>query len=169
MAQYVKRQPSIPPGPRSIDENLALALKDETIRRKFSVRMIVRGGMPSQAYSFEFSLAGDGTAECRLERRGPVSERESGSTQLAERDLVALLRRLKKALRLPEEPPSFWPDTVVGILEISDGATVRRLYFAADPEQARTQGKTPAPALLEAVNAIYLIGTKLTKSRSVKP
>jgi hypothetical protein len=166
MAQYEKQQPSLTPGPRSLDENLTLALKDESIRRKFSVRMIVRGGIPSQAYSFDFSLDGDGAAQCRLERPGAA---ESGATQLAARDLVVLLRRLERAVRLPEEPPSFWPDTVVGILEISDGTTVRRLYFAADPEQARTQGKTPAPALLEAVNAIYLIGAKLMKSRSVKP
>jgi len=72
-------------------------------------------------------------------------------------------------VKLPQEQPLFLPDTLVGILEVSDGTSLRRFYFAADPEQAKTQGKISPPELLQAVDAIYAAGAKLTGNRRVKP
>jgi hypothetical protein len=169
MAPSQKKQPSITPGPPSLDENLALALKDETVRRTVNVKLTIRGGIESQAYSFDFSAAGDGTAESRFECRPSGRKGESKKTSLAGKDFVALLGKVRRAMQLLQEQPSFLPDTVVGILEVSDGRNVRRFYFAADPEQAKTQGKTPPPELLGAVNAIYSLSARLTGSRSVKP
>ena len=169
MAQIPKQQPSIAPGPRSLDENLALALKDETVRRTVNVKLMIRGGLEPQAYSFDFSAAGDGTAECRFECRPSGRKGQSEKTSLADKDFVALLGKVRRTMQIPYEQPSFLPDTVVGILEVSDGGNVRRFYFAADAEQAKTQGKTPPPKLLGAVNAIYSLGARLTGKRSVKP
>jgi hypothetical protein len=164
-----KQLPSIGPEQYSLSRNLALALKDEGIRRTFSVNMRVRGGIPSQGYSFDFSAVGDGTAECKFECSPSGRKGESKKTNLATKDVVALLRKLERVVSLPQEQPLFLPDTVVGILEISDGITLRRFYFAADPEQAKTQGKIPPSELLQVVNAIYAMGARLTGSRQVKP
>jgi len=169
MEQNKKQPPSIAPEQHSLSENLARAIKDEGIRRGFGVKMKVRGGIPSQGYSFDFSAAGDGTAECRFECHLSGRKGQSQKTNLAPKDMVALLRTLERVVKLPQEPPLFLPDTVVGILEVSDGTNLRRYYFAADPEQAKTQGKIPPSELRQAVDAIYAIGAKLTGNRRVKP
>ena len=169
MARQEKGQPSITPGTRSLNENLELALKDGTMRRAFRVKLTVRGGAASQAYSLDFLAAGDGTAECRFECRLSERKGESLRASLSDKEFVSLLGSLRGALRLPEEQPRFLPDTLVGILEVGDGSSVRRLYFAADVEQAKTQGKTPSPQLLRALKAVYSTGAKLTGNRSIKP
>ena len=80
-----------------------------------------------------------------------------------------MLGKLERVVKLPQEQPLFLPDTLVGILEVSDGTSLRRFYFAADPEQAKPQGRIPPPELLQAVDAIYAAGAKLTGNRRVKP
>ena len=169
MKQIKKQPPSIAPEQHSLGENLTLAIKDEGVRRGFSVKMKVHGGIPSQGYSFDFSAAGDGTAECRFECHLSGRKGQSRETNLAPKDMVALLRTLERVVKLPQEQPLFLPDTVIGILEVSDGTSLRRFYFAADREQAKTQGKIPPPELLQAVDAIYAIGAKLTGNRRLKP
>lgn len=169
MAQNTKQPPSIGPQQHSLSENLRLAIKDERVRRGLTVKMTVRGGIPSQAYSFDFAAAGDGTAECRFECHLSGRKGQSEKTRLAPKDMAAMLRALGRAVTLPQEQPLFLPDTLVGILEVSDGTSVRRFYFAADPEQAKTQGKIPPRDLLQAVDAIYAIGAKLTGNRRAKP
>ncbi len=141
MAQNTKQPPSIAPEQHSLSENLALAIKDERIRRGFTVTMKVRGGIPSQAYSLDFSAAGNGTVECRFECHLSGRKGQSEKTKLAAKDMA----------------------------DVSDGTSMRRFYFAADPEQAKTQGKIPPPELLQAVDAIYAIGAKLTGNRRIKP
>ena len=168
MATTPKQSPSITPGP-SLAASLARALKDETARHAVSVRLRVRGGAPAQSYSFDFAVWGDGTAECRFTCRLSGRHGETPRTTLAPKDLAGLLTKVQRALRLPVELPSFLPDTLVGILEVSEGANVQRIYFAADPEQAKTQGKVPPREVLDAVNAMYTLGAKLTGQRSVKP
>jgi hypothetical protein len=170
MEQNKKQSPSIvPEQQRSLSENLALAIKDESARRGFSVKMRVGGGIPSQRYSFDFSAAGDGTAECKFECHLLGRKGQSEKTKLAPKDLVTLLRTFERVVKLPQEQPLFLPDTIVGILEVSDGSNLRRFYFAADAEQAKTQGKVPPAELLRAVDAIYAVGAKLTGERRVKP
>jgi hypothetical protein len=169
MARTEKRKPTNAPGPPSLAENLTLALKDSKVRRSFRVKLAVHGGVRGQDYSFEFSATGKGTAQCQFGCALSGRSGESGKSSLTDKDFLSLLRKLQKTQRLPHEQPKFLPDTVVGVLEVSDGVNVRRYYFAADPEQAKTQDKTPPPELLQAVNAIYSIGAKLTGSRSTRP
>lgn len=171
MAPADKPQPSGAQPQISLNERLSRALADETIRRSLSVKMTVRGGLPSKKYSFEFAASGDGAATCRFEDQLRQRSGESGKarTALSDKEFVALLKKLQPALERPTEPPSFLPDTLVGILEISDGSVVRRIYFAADPEQAKTQGKVPPREVLQAVEAVYAVGASLSGSRNVKP
>jgi len=169
MATAPKQSPSIAPPGHSLAENFAQTLKDETARRAISVKLKVRGGVPQQSYALDFALGGDGTAECRFACGLSKREGHAPRTALADKDFAGLMKKVERVLQLPQEKTSFLPDTVVGILEVSDGANVRRIYFAADPEQARTQGKVPPPEVLDVAEAIYKVGAKLTEQRSVKP
>jgi len=171
MAQEEKPQPSATPPGTPLGERLSRALQDEAMRRSVSVKMTVRGGLPSKKYSFEFAARGDGIAFCRFEdqltkRKG---EGETARAPFGDKEFVSLLKKLQPVLARPVEPPSFLPDTLIGILEISDGTEVQRIYFAADPEQAKTQNKVPAPELLQAIEAVYASGALLSGKRNVKP
>jgi hypothetical protein len=99
-------------------------------------------------------------------RRGKSSARKLDDAQLA-----ALIRAVLASglLETPAEAPRFLPDTVVGILELSHGATTHRWYFAADAEQARSQGAEPPPAVAKAADAIYGVAGRLVGKRSIKP
>ena len=174
MAANEKTQPSIALAPPPIGERVALALKDEALLRPFSIRLKVGGGVRSQEYSFEFRATGDGYAECRFTcgvsgRAGDSTKGDAGRATINPREFSALLRKMLPVMRVPLAQPRFLPDTLIGILEISDGQAVHRVYFAADPDQAETQGLPPPSELLAAINAIYSIGSKLTGQRSVKP
>src|SRR5581483_9154914 len=94
MEQKDKQPPSIAPEDDSFSKNLALAIKDENIRRPFTVTMKIRGGIPSQGYILDFSASGDGTAECSFQCS--LSDREGASQKanLDTKDLIELLRSL---------------------------------------------------------------------------
>jgi hypothetical protein len=98
MEHNKKKPPSIAPEKHSLSENLALAIKDEGVRRGFSVKMKVRGGIPSQGYSFDFSAAGDGTAECTFECRLSDRKGQGQRANLAPKDLIALLGKSAEVL-----------------------------------------------------------------------
>lgn len=171
MAQDEKRQPTSTPAQTTLRERIATAIADAASRRPMVVRMTVRGGLPSQRYRFEFEAKGDGSATCRVDdeiKRRPAAEARVRRT-LEDREFVALLRRVEPALARPRETPAFLPDTLVGILEVSDGSTVERLYFAADPEQARLQNKVPPREVQQAIDAVYAAGASLTGVRNIKP
>ena len=169
MEQKIKQLPSIGPEDDSLRKNLALAVKDENIRRPFTVKMKIHGGIRSQSYVFDFLAAGDGTVECKFECSMSDRKGESEKAYLAAKDVISLLRKVERVVKLPQEQPLFLPDTLVGIIEVSDGARVRRFYFAADREQAKAQGKAPPAELLQVINAIYALGAKATGHRNVKP
>lgn len=169
MAEAYKRKPSAEPSGATLRENLALALRDEAARRSFRIRMTVGGALPAQSYSLHFSMTGTGETQCRFECRLTKRRGAAEKANLPAKEVLALLKSIQGALELPHEQPRFLPDTLVGILEISDGANVRRFYFAADPEQAKTQGKLAPDALARAANAIYATVAKLVGQRSVKP
>jgi hypothetical protein len=169
MALNEKTQPSIALGPLPLSERLALAATDEAIRRSLTVKMKVGGGLRSQEYSFDFTATGEGRADCRFECRVSGRSGESAKATFGERDFVTLLKKVQPAMLLPRHQPQFLPDTLIGILEVSDGREIQRIYFAADPDQAETQGQRPPPELLDAINAIYSAGSRLTGQRSVKP
>jgi hypothetical protein len=171
MAQDQKPQPAAtPPGP-SLADRISNALEDVNVRRRVSVKLTVKGGLPSKKYSFEFSASGDGSASCRFEDQLKSRKADSSTQKTAygDKEFVALLRKVQPALARPVERPSFLPDTLVGILEVSDGSSVRRIYFAADSEQAKTQNQIPPPEVQQAVDAVYAAGATLSGARSMKP
>jgi hypothetical protein len=152
-------------------ETLDKSLADVDVRSKFLVELRVSGGMPSQAYYFHFRASGAGTVQCAIRSvlHGREGRREDAS--LDQRDWMMLLETIHTSgvLGIPQEAPRFLPDTVVGYLEISDGKSTHRVYFAADEEQATVQAKVPPPELIKVVDTIYQLGSKLLDMPSVKP
>ena len=67
------------------------------------------------------------------------------------------------------EPARFLPDTVVGILEITVGGSTYRTYFAADPDQAAVQGRTPPAEVLAAADAVYATAGRVLGIDDVRP
>jgi hypothetical protein len=169
MADRAKSKPSAQPGGPTLRENLELALRDETARHSFRIEMLVAGGLPAQSYRFEFLLAGTGEVQSQFTCRVSKREGKAGKSMLEPKQVLAILKAARRVLELPDEKPRFLPDTLVGFLEISDGTHTRRIYFAADAEQAKTQGKVPPAALKTVLDAIYTTAAKLMGERSVKP
>ena len=173
MSKNHKREPQLTPTAEpSIQESLAKAIAAKGDEKKdISVSLKIAGGLPSEAYHLEFRASGE-AVQCEFECE--MSGRKGTSTQaktLKSGEVTTLLKNVLESglLSIPQELPKFLPDTLVGILEISDGVSVYRTYFAADPEQAKTQNKPLRPELEKAVNEIYRMAAKATGVRSVKP
>jgi hypothetical protein len=138
--------------------------------RSFEVSLRVAGGAPSQRYRFEFTARGTGSLATSIsddmsERHGKSDERLDPS-EFA--DLARVLLR-SGVLETPAETPRFLPDTLVGILDITQGTSRFRRHFAADRDQAQVQDVQPPSALVKAADAIYALGARRMNKRSVKP
>ena len=140
--------PSVPASPR---ETLLKAVQEPRVAEEVTVALKISGGLPSQAYRFEFRASGKGEVHCEMRSELTSRQAKAQVQQLESKQFTALLRNLLASgvLEVPQEPPRFLPDTLVGRLEISDGKSVHRIYFAADPDQASVQDKVPRPEVLK--------------------
>jgi hypothetical protein len=171
MADTAKATPAPIEEPASLQGALEAAAGG-AVDPRLEISLIVAGGAPSQRYRFAFRGAGAGDAESDLECQ--PSKRRGTSKQTAKPDpaqFADLVRAILASglLEVPQQQPRFLPDTVVGKLEISDGSSRRRWYFAADPDQASVQQLQTPPAVAKAADAIYAAGGRLMGKRSVKP
>jgi len=172
MAKDGKSEPAERPEPcELLRKNLDKGLKDAEIRNKLSVELHIGGGMPAQGYRFLFRASGGGAVHSEIRCGLSGRERQTKEAFLNRKDWMKLLQTVLTSgvLDMPAEAPCFLPDTIVGYLEISDGKSKHRLYFAADEEQAKVQNKVPPPELLRVVGAIYELGNQLLDMPSVKP
>jgi hypothetical protein len=138
--------------------------------RRFAISLRVAGGAPSQRYRFEFAARGTGTASSTLSSEAPDQQGKSDE-RLDPAELADLAREVLASgvLDTPAEQPRFLPDTLVGILDITNGTTTLRRYFAADPDQAQVQAAAPPAGVTKAADAIFSLGAKRMGKRSVKP
>jgi hypothetical protein len=151
---------------RSALERAAVGKAD----RRFEISLRVAGGAPSQRYRFEFVARGTGTASTELNCE--ATDRQAKSTErIQPAELADLARKVLASdiLDTPAEAPQFLPDTLVGILSITNGTTSFRRYFAADADQAQVQAAAPPAGVAEAADAIFSLGAKRMGKRSVKP
>jgi hypothetical protein len=167
-----KPQPSIEPGSSEpLASRVRRAIRDEKTARDIRVALRVGGGLPEQAYHFEFLAEGSGAAHGEL--RCQLSDRSvrKRTRSLDPRRFRSLLRRIDESriLQRRADEPRFLPDTVIGLLEVASEGTTERIYFAADPDQASVQNKVPSAALQGVVDAFYAEGARLLGVRNVKP
>lgn len=158
-------------------ETMALLLEDSLKTptapdsRDLSISLRISGGLPSKQYLFDFHASADGNVRCRMRcelsrREGEAQKRAKRASQFARLSRSILASGL---LRLEPTPPGFWPDTLVGVLEIAKGAASQRWYFVADDEQAKTQEKVPPASIRRAVEAIYDVAEEVTGLKNVRP
>jgi hypothetical protein len=156
----------------SLEQKLERAARND-IDRNLRVSLIVGGGAPSQRYRFHFAADGSGRVRSDFSSEPSGRTGKASKRTLTRKEFAEVLRAIVATgvLELSVDQPRFLPDTVVGTLEISDGRSSFRWDFAADPEQAMTQGTVPPPALERAVDEIYSLGGKLMgkPKPSVKP
>jgi hypothetical protein len=169
MPETPKDTPEAIEEPESLKRALERAAEGKPERR-FGISLLVTGGAPSQRYRFEFAARGTGAVSAKLSCES--SERHGGSDErLDPAELAGLAREILASgvLETPAKPSSFLPDTLVGILDITNGTARFRRYFAADAEQARVQDAAPSKSVVTAADAIYALGAKRMGKRSVKP
>ena len=152
-------------------QSLKRGLADVEARGKLAISLHISGGLPSQSYHFDFRIAGNEVTNCELDCTLTGRKGNLESIVIEQDDYALLLRALleRQVLEIPQETPRFLPDTVVGYLEVMDGESSQRIYFAADENQASVQDKLPSPELLATIEPIYLIAGKLLDMESVKP
>jgi hypothetical protein len=132
----------------------------------------VSGGNPAEAYFLDLRVSGDGHVTYEYFDKLISDDEYQGETNLQDKEVVVLLKKIleNKVLELPETEPQFAPGTTVGKLEITDGTSQFRIYFAADEEQAASQGKVPPQELTKFVESLYKLGSDLVIGvESVKP
>jgi hypothetical protein len=156
----------------SLEQKLERAARDD-VDRELRVSLLVAGGVPSQRYRFHFAADGSGRVSCELSCELSGRKAKASRRTLARKEFADLIRAIMASgvLEAPAEQPLFVPDTIVGTLELSDGRSSLRWDFAADPEQAKTQGAVPPSAVERAADEIYSLGGRLMGKRapSVKP
>lgn len=138
-----------------------------------AISLRVTGGAPGQHYRFAFASRGGRVEACSLDcdlsdRHATARDRDGDADMKA---LTSLGRRLSrsKVLAVEPQPARFLPDTVVGILEITVGGMTYRTYFAADPDQAAVQDRTPPAEVLAAADAVYATAADVLGIANVRP
>jgi len=171
MTDQHKAEPTQSPPLQPLAAVVRQALDDPAIRKGVRVALRVAGGAPGQSYAFEVRASGDGAGHAELRSQRPERQARAERATVTNEAFVNLLRRLvnSKILETPSTPPRFLPDTLVGYLEVTHDGSVHRAYFAAEPEQARSQGASTSPELSKVVDAVYALGAGLLGRKSVKP
>ena len=162
------QQPDIRP---SLSDSLELALDNPEIAQDIRITLRISGGLHDQSYALNFEASGGGGMRCNFECALSGRKRSEKRRKPDAKAFAKLLDRIRSSgvLDIAEEGPPFLPDTVVGCLEVTDGRSVTKHYFAADPDQASVQKRVPPAALLRAVESIYAEGARITGARSIKP
>ena len=167
-----KNRPGLePPKPGGLVEKLQKAVSDPGSAGYLKISLRVVGGLPGRGYHFEFNTSGGGQAQSRLKDERKRRELGTDTAQLEGGEFRKLLESIRDSRMLTrgEEPPRFLPDTVVGMLEITDGQHTYRYWFAADEDQASVQNKKTPPEIAKVVEMIYGMGARALRLRSIKP
>lgn len=172
MVSNEKAEPTIGPDPGlSLENSLEVARVEPEAAEGLRVSLRISGGVPSQRYELEFEA--DATGEARAALRDELTERRPRSEKrwLETDQLGKLLDTIERMglLRIAPQKPVFLPDTLVGILEISDGIEAHRSYFAADSDQAETQDRRPPEPVQAVVEEIYELAGQILEVEDVRP
>jgi hypothetical protein len=139
------------------------------------VRLTIEGGVRGEEYRFHFEAAAGGGVAYGL--RSELTGRQIGDSigRIAPAAVDRLLRtadlgRLRQLER--RRSPPIPPCSLVGRLEVVDGATRVQVLFMADPEQAKQAGHRTPPAVARTVERIYSLAAaemRLPSADDVRP
>jgi hypothetical protein len=164
-------QDTTPVNNRLLRENIQKAIEDEDTRTPINISLEISGGLPSEAYHFSLRVNGAGQVVYSYEDQLSNIEERTGTANVEPDQVQALLVKILASglLDTDGQVEPVLPETVVGRLVISDGVSKYETQFAADPEQAETQGKAMQPALHDVVEALYDLGAEVIGVQSVRP
>ena len=151
-------------------ESLQNAIDNQAARDRITVELRISGGAPSEAYHLLLRISNGGTVHYQYrDRLRGIAER-IGTAELPSEELAELLKQIHASglIDAAGSVARLVPDTTVGMLEITDGQSHFRTWFAADAEQAKAQGVIPSPELITVVEALYAIGREVVGVESVK-
>jgi hypothetical protein len=172
-------EPSGRPGgtphvPGRVVAGLRQAMDDPASRPGAFIRLTVSGGVAGERYELVHLVDASGATTSHL--RDQMTSRESRYVpDLAEEDDPARFRSLAEAIDveslLQTEHPTggFPPDSLVGILEVSDGEQTETFTFLADDAQAERAGVVRPGPLRQAVDAVYAAAAEAMGEQDLKP
>lgn len=174
MADEPKASPAgTPKVPGRIVEGMREAIADPRSRPRAYIRLTAAGGVHGEHYEFEYQIDASGQTVSRM--RDELNGRHhSGRQGDAQKDLdrfrsLAETIDVESLLRAEHASGGFPPDSVVGLLEISDGEQTASFAFLADDTQAaQARIHTPEP-LRRAVDAIYGAAAACLDDDDLKP
>jgi hypothetical protein len=167
-----KNEPAAAPSvPRLLAGKVSAGVSDPASARDLRISLLVEGGAPSERYEFAYEAAGSGEATARMRNELTGREARSRTVELAPGDFAELLSTIdvSQLLRAADKAHPIPPDSVIGILELSDGAQRVSTVFMADAEQARDAGYEIPPAIAKAVERIYDLAAKQLDEKDVRP
>jgi hypothetical protein len=139
------------------------------------VRLTIEGGVRGEEYRFHFEAAAGGGLAYGLKSELTGRHIPDAVGRIDPSQFERLLRtaepgQLQRAQRgrLPPIPPC----SLVGRLDIFDGAERAQIVFMADPEQARQAGHRLPPAVRRTVDRIYALAAaemRLESAADVRP
>ena len=162
---------AVPPAPQELAGKVERAAGDSGEASELRVELVVAGGVHGERHEFRCELSGAG--ELRSDFRSDLGgdPPEDSHAELPRAEFEGLLRSLDVAAldAASRRRPRIPPDSLVGRLRVSDGRQDVEVTFMADPEQAEAAGETPPPAVTEAVDAIYRLGSRPLEADDVRP
>ena len=153
-----KRSPAIVPNiTSSVAHNLELAAEDIEASKDIRIELRISGGIPSQSYHLIFVASGSGELKCSFNDQLYERQKSSEQKHFDPKMFGSLLRKIQNSGVLEIEPdlPRFLPDTVVGVLQVSDGVSIQKYFFPADKDQAAVQDVVVPAELEKALDVIY--------------
>ena len=163
-----------PPDPNRIAAGLRAAFADPKTHPQAYIRLTASGGVRGEAYDFEYRIDASGKTSVHLrdEMKGVrLTEPAPDAKKVTAAQFASLAAALDIDALMRSETPSgkFPPDSVVGRLEIGNGADKAIFLFLADEEQAKQARIAVPDPLRKAVDALYRAAATQLQIESVRP
>lgn len=162
---------AIPPDETPLASKVGAANVSPEDPTQLVVRLDVEGG--SGADRYELHLVGTGSGDVQLEVKDRLRQIEFsprvGQARAEEVADVLKCIDIAQIIEFSGRIPPIPPDSVVGILRITDGKEEVSLPFMADEGQAENAGFELPEELREAIDAIFEISARQLDVESVRP
>lgn len=167
-----KAQPGgIPSGPDSLIAKVGPANEAPSDPTEIQISLDIEGGSAADRYELHFATTASGEVESGLKDRLRRLDLAPRAGQAEAEEITEVLKNIDIAqmIALRGQLPPIPPDSLVGILRISDGREEVAIPFMADEGQAETAGFELPEELRRAIDRIYEIAARHLDVETVKP
>jgi len=167
-----KAQPGgIPSGPESLATKVGPANETPSDPTEIQITLDIEGGSAAERYELHLAITGSGDVQSGLKDHLRQLDLAPRVGQAEAQEISDVLKNIDVAqmIAFRSELPPIPPDSVVGILHISDGREEVAIPFMADEGQAETAGFELPEELRRAIDGIYEIAARQLDIETVKP